>query len=345
MASSSRWRMAWTLAAVLLAWPVRTQSDPFAFLRPTVDITPQEERRLDAGEVLVRVLPATAGEFAVVLAARTTADGRRLVEGVRDIAALKRSAQVTAISRFSSPPIAADVAALQVDEQDLAAMRACRPRSCDLKLTAAEMETLQTAASSAGANWRPALQAAMRSLVLDRTSRYLVRGHAGIGSYADQGQPTVLADVFRTVLQHSAFLTTHAADLAGYLERYPQPAPPGVESFVYWSNEQLGGRPSLGATHVAMRTDDSPDRPEAVVVGKQIFATHYVTGALSVTAVLRGRESSERYLVYVNRSRVDVLDRWYGGLARTLMTRRIRDEATRVFRGLKERLERGMPPT
>lgn len=332
------------LLPVTLAAASQSVRDPFAFLRPTVSLTPQEEQRLDAGAVIVRVLPADAGEIAVFLAARTSADGARLIGWVRDIAALKRSAHVTAISRFSSPPAVSDVAALRLDEKDLAAIRACEPWSCDLKLTAPEIAQLRTVVQSAGASWRPAVQEAVRQLVLDRTTRYLALGQAALGAYADQGSPVVLADAFRSVLDHSAFLGANAPDLAAYLAGYPRPAPPGVESFAYWSTEQLGGRPSLTATHVAMRADDGSGRTEGVVASRQIFSTHYVTAALTVTAVLPGRTSATRYLVYVNRSRVDVLDRWYGGLARGLIAGRIREEAGRIFDGLKERLESGGPP-
>lgn len=69
-----------------------------------------------------------------------------------------------------------------------------------------------------------------------------------------------------------------------------------------------------------------------------------MTASLNVTAILRGQSPSEHYLVYLNRSRIDVLDRWYGGLARFLIERRVKEEATDIFRGLKNRLASGDPP-
>ena len=113
-------------------------------------------------------------------------------------------------------------------------------------------------------------------------------------------------------MRHSAFLSAHAPELADYLENYPRAPTDGIESLAYWSIERLGGRPSLTATHVAIVVSDAPDRPEALVAGKQIFSTHYVLASLNVTAILRGRSPAEHYLIF-DRSRVDVLDRWYGG--------------------------------
>ncbi len=318
--------------------------DPFAFFHPTADLDQKGAQQLSTGEVLVRVLPAESGEMAILIAVRTTADGSRLVKWVRDVADLKKSAYVPAISRFSSPPQLIDVRTLEIDHDDLDAIRACRPASCDLKLTAAEMTALSIAARSAGATWRPVLQDEMRRLVVDRVTRYLAGGSSQLGPYADQDPPPSPQDAFSAVMRHSAFLGTHAPGLADYLENYPRAPNDGIESLAYWSIERLGGRPSLTATHVAIVVSDAPDRPEALVAGRQIFSTHYVLASLNITAILRGRSPAEHYLVYLNRSRVDVLDRWYGGVARLVIERRLRGEAAEVFQGLKSRLEQGDPP-
>jgi hypothetical protein len=251
---------------------------------------------------------------------------------------------VPEIARFSDPPKLDDLRTLQLDHDDVEAIRKCQPESCDLKLTTAEMTSLHASIKSAGTEWRSALQDTFRQIVLDRIMRYLADGHPALAPYADRQEPTSLQQAFSAVIQHSSFLDQHAPNLAAYLDWYPHATLQGVESFTYWSVEQLGGRPSVTATHVAIVTSDAPDQPESLVAGKQIFATHYVSASLNITAIVRGRSSSDHYLVYVNRSRVDVLDRWYGGLARLVIERRVKGEAADVFRGLKIRIESGDPP-
>ena len=83
--------------------------------------------------------------------------------------------------------------------------------------------------------------------------------------------------------------------------------------------------------------------PEAVVASRQVFATHYVTGSLALTAVVGGRNGTPRYLAYLNRSRVDVLDGFFGGLVRRVAERRLRNEAGQVVDGLRQRLAAGEP--
>jgi hypothetical protein len=67
-----------------------------------------------------------------------------------------------------------------------------------------------------------------------------------------------------------------------------------------------------------------------------------MTGALTFTAIVHGADGS-RYLVYFNRSRVDVLRGFWGGLARRIMASRLRTEAVEAVQVLRRRLESGDP--
>lgn len=77
-------------------------------------------------------------------------------------------------------------------------------------------------------------------------------------------------------------------------------------------------------------------------MAKQVFATHYKNGAVTVTVITR--PGPERYLVYVHRSQLDVIHGIFGGLVRRMIERRVRSEAPGVLMGLRTRLERGDPP-
>lgn len=318
-------------------------ADPFGFLQPTVIVSADERRRLDRGDTVVRVLPAANGEVAIFAAVRVDADGRRLALWVRNIVELKKSAFVRAIARFSEPPRLEDLADLVLDAGDLEAIRVCRPGDCGLKLTASEIETLLRAGRRGSANWRPALQAAFRQVMLTRVQAYLTAGLAGLPPYADRSGAASPQEAFSSIVRSSRFLTARLPEFVDYLERYPRtPAPPRVEGFVYWSKEQLAGKATVNATHVIILESADASAAEVLVAGMQIFATHYLNGSLNVTAIARS-PAGHRYMVYVNRSRIDILDRWYGGLARTVIERRVREEASEVLRALRRRLESGEP--
>ena len=102
-------------------------------------------------------------------------------------------------------------------------------------------------------------------------------------------------------------------------------------------------KPVISATQVTIVRPDRGRLPEVVVASKQIFATHYMDASLSITALVKDGES-QRYLTYVNRSDIDVVNGFFGGLVRSILQRRVRNEAPGILIGLRERLESGDPP-
>lgn len=328
------------LIAALAATP---NTDPFAFFQPSVTVSADERQQLDRGESIARGLPAHDREAAVFAAIRVDVDGDRLVAWMRHIDELKKSAEVLAIGRLSDAPTIDDLAGLVLDHEELSEILECRPGSCGLKLSAVEMDRLQRVAAGAGTDWRPRLQQAFRAMVLERVKLYLAEGQAALSPYVDHGDPVWPATRFASVLGHSLFLTSHLPQFAGHLSGYPGIPAPALESFVYWSKERLAGKTIISATHVSILRSDEPGLPDALVAGKQIFATHYVNASLGITVILRGAPGAHNYLAYVNRSEVDMLGGVFGGLARRIMQRRLKAEAATVLQELRRRLESGEP--
>jgi hypothetical protein len=329
-----RWAAAVVLTALvaLRAWPASpTAPDPFAFFQPSVTVSVDERRRLDEGQALARVLPGQHHQIAIFAAVPVDVDGDRLVAWVRDIAGLKRSSAVLAIGRFSDPPRLEDLAALTLDDADLSSIRDCRPGRCGLKLQDSEIAQLQTAIADRG-DWKPVLQDAFRRLVLRRVQAYRASGIAG------EAQPPL-----SSIFSESPFLA-RVPGLVEYLNRYPRVPMPEGESFIYWSKEQLGAKPVVSATHVCVvRGGRDAALPDVLVAGRQIFATHYMDGALALTVLLRNPAGSHNYLTYLNRSQVDSLGGFSGAMVRWFVERRSRTEAARVLQGLRRRLESGEP--
>lgn len=319
-------------------------TDPFAFLQPSVTITVDDRRQLDRGEPIARVLPGKDLEVAVFAAVPVEIDGDRLVAWMRRVEELKKSSYVLAIGRFSDPPRIEDLARLALEDGELSEVRACRPGKCALKLSAIEMTQLQRAAADAGVDWKPTLQQAFRAVVLQRVQVYLAGGLAGLPPYADDVGHTWPAARFSLLLGHTVFLTEHLPRFAEHLGRFPHTPTPEVESFVYWSKERLARRAIVSATHVNILRGHDAGLPDVLVAGKEIFSTHYVNASLGLTAIVRGEPGTHNYLVYLNRSEVDVLGGPFGGLIRWFMQRRLKAEAANVLQGLRRRLESGEPP-
>jgi hypothetical protein len=212
-----------------------------------------------------------------------------------------------------------------------------------VKLSAGEIAGLRQAIASAGREWRGAVQGAFRRLLFARVVSYQTDGLAAALPYADRQDPTHLAAEFEALVDSSPYLARHAPAVVSHFDRYPAGSDE-VESFLYWAKETLGGRTIVSLTHVAIARPEGRDAPEVLVASRPFYTTHYITGALALTAIVGGAEGAPRHLTYLNRSRVDVLGGLFGRLARAILERRLRSEATGVVEDLRRRLESGEPP-
>jgi hypothetical protein len=255
---------------------------------------------------------------------------------------LKQGKFVLAVRRFSDPPVFEDLDALTLDEGDVEAVRRCRVGDCGVKLAGHEIESLR--AAGAGPEWRAAIQQEFRRTVLNRVNAYRSDGLAGLPPYADRRDVLPPTDAFAAILAGSPYLRERLPGVSARLMDYPRVDVPGVESFFYWSKEQYGtGKRVISVTHVDIVRPDAAGAPAVLVLGKEIFATHYRTGSLGVTAVVEDAARGRRYLVYINRSQVDVLSGLFGGLKRKLVEGRLTDESAAVVRTIRQRLESGGP--
>jgi len=326
--------------AALLDAPAAVCPDPFDFLAPSIEIGARDRDRLASGEPLVRVLKGEGREVAVLGAVEVDFDGDRLAAWMRRIEELKKSDQVPAVGRFSIPPAVADVAELKLEDRDLEDLRTCRVGRCDLKLTSDEITRLQPELAALGRDWKPAAEEAFRRVLVARVAAYRGGGLAALGTYADGHSEDSLADIARALLDRSPYLLEGAPALVEAILRHADGRLPGADSFIYWSTDRFGGRPVTSATHLTIVRPGAPEMPDAMVVGRQIFATHYQNGSLSLTLLLRGCPGPPNYLVYISRSEVDVIRGLLGWLARRVIQGRVEDEAGALLTGLRDRLSR-----
>ena len=320
----------WWLVSVLAAAVGAT--DPIAIVEPTIALSAADRGRLARGELVSRVLPARQGQVAVFAVTRIDAEAETLVAAARDIADLKKSRLVLAIGRFSDPPQLADLDALTLDAHDRDVLAACEPGRCSFKLAAIEIEAIKR--DRQGGVDGDRITMALRRVMLQRVQAYLSAGLAALPPVANRSTPWRLHDVLAAAQAESPRLL-QSPPLAAWIGDEPERG--SLESFVYWSKELFGsGKPVILITHVAIHR---PARGAAVVVGKQIFASRYLNGALAMTA-LTTADGGQRYLVYLNRSTVDVLGGVFGGVKRAMLESRLSGEMPELIARLRDRLER-----
>lgn len=332
------------LVALLLvqsAPPPPSAKNPFSVFGAAADLGADDLRDLRAGRTVVRVLdPATRFDVGVFVAARISVTPAHFVARVQNTAALWQGEAIPATGMFSQPARIDDVASLSLARKDVDALRECRPGDCLMKLTAAEIERVRAAIARRPAAWRDEVQREFRQIVVDRVQAYRHGGPGALQALTDHATPVELAAVFSRLSAATHSLATHAPQVAAYLEQYPRGSlPAGASEHFYWLYTTETPRPTVQVMHVVVHPQPHGELTQALVVSRQILASHYVNGALAVTALVRDpNDPSGQYLVYLNRSEVDGLSGVFSTIRRFFVERRIRGAARSAFERLRGRI-------
>jgi hypothetical protein len=315
----------------ILAWlalaPAAAIDPARAFLMNAFHLSAADIQRLDRGDVVSRTLEVeNRREVATLGIVRISTSPSTYVERLADITTFKRTDDILQIGMFGVPPQTSDVASLVVDEADLKELRGCRVEECDVRLSADGIERLRHEIDWRAADAFGKASLLVRQVLVDYVARYRQRGPAGAMTYADRRPRLDVGREFASLLDSDPITANYAPRLRRHLLDYPASSADNMTDFIYWSKERVRGRPVISITHVATAAavDDSP---VAYAVGsKQIYAMHYYDASLGLTLLVPDRTAARptTYVVYLNRSRIDLFDGLFGGVARRIVAGRAR---------------------
>src|SRR4029079_9026531 len=152
---------------------------------------------------------------------------------------------------FGNPPSLGDVRDVAFDRAEYRDLRDCRPRDCDVKLSAGEMAAFARDVDWLSPNAKAQADERLRTGLVGLVADYRRRGDAGLALFADGGGEVRGGDAFAALVAQARELAAFAPDVLRYLTTYPAGPPAGARSFVYWSENRIGRmRPTLTVNHV-----------------------------------------------------------------------------------------------
>jgi hypothetical protein len=327
------------VAIVATAWSGSIASEPppaafdiTRFLTAEVGFSAAELLRLERGEVVAKGLRADDATVAIVTAALMAIPPDFFVARFRQIEQFKKTAEVQQIGRLGGSPAARELAGLTLETGELKDARRCRVGDCAFKLDAAGIDRLRATRDDQAAI------AALRAHLAEYVAAYLHKGNAALMEYHDRSRPLAMTGQIQRILADSPYLQRDWTPLYAVVGGFAGTLPQGLEHFVYWSKEKVGPRPVVSLTHAIIHP---PRDGVAIVVTKQLYASHYTTGSLGLTVLAdrSGDNGPRTFVVYINRTRVDVFDGVLGALKRPIVRSRARSGAERMMTGLRTRLE------
>jgi hypothetical protein len=296
------------------------------FLATHFQLGSNDFRELERRRPVTRRLSTVDGrEVAVLGAVHIGAPAAFYLDQLRDIVAFKRAgAAVLQIGAFSNPARVEDVAGLSLDERDLESLRRCRPSDCKIQLSAEALDQFRREVRWGSTDTKADADRTMRQVLVELVNRYRASGDTALMTYVDSDRPLSLSNEFRSMVTSRPAVLERFPNLYQHLLEYPRRPAEDVEDIVYWSKEKMGPAVIISLTHLAItRLLAGPDGAYAAA-SKQIYGSHYFDSSLGITILLDvpGGNPPGMIMAYVNRSRLDALGGFFGGLKRTIVRSR-----------------------
>jgi hypothetical protein len=306
----------------------RTVDSARQFLATHLQLQPDDFRSLDRSQPVARTLETADGrEVATLGVVEIRVPAAFYIDQLRDVVAFKRESDaVLQIGTFSNPARVDDLAGLTLDERDLQSLRRCRPGDCDIQLSADALERVRQEVAWGRSDSVARANRVFREVLVDLVNRYREIGDAGLMTYVDSDRPLSLATEFRSMVASRPAILERFPNLYQHLLEFPRRRAEGIEDIVYWSKEKMGPAVIISVTHLAIaRVVDGPAGTYAAA-SKQIYGSRYFDSSLGITIGLEASDGRGPGMImaYVNRSRVDALGGFLGGLKRAVVRSRTR---------------------
>jgi len=286
---------------------------------------------LEQGQTIVKLTPITdKREVAVcgLITLRTSAE--QFLQSYLDGLTRQNNQTVLEAGRFGTAPAVADLQQLTIDTDEIEDLKSCVAGDCQLKLSAQMIERFRREVDWQAADYQAQATQLLKTMLVDYVRDYLARGPAALIEYNDKRDSVRMADEQQALSSASGYLND--------LLRDGQPALQLVEEAIVWSKIKFGLKPVLVVNHVRAYKVEREHGPQVLVASKQIYANHYFTSSLALTAFVNVPGAAP-YLVYENRSRTDGLVGPFSKLKRGVIERKLVDGLKSVLEQSKVRLE------
>lgn len=322
-----------------------SRAQPHAFLQKYFGFSKEELASIDRGRIVVKLPRASdKREVAALGVVRLNVSTEVFLEKFMDIQTFKKSKLLLRIRKFSNPPRQEDVSELTLENEHIVGLKKCKVGECDVKIPAALIERLHKDVNRRATDYEKLATAETRRFLFDYVQAYLKNGNSALVEFSDQPYPLRLADEFRSMLEKSPYLLETAPEFHRYLGEFPNMQLSGIDNFVYWSKEKVGGfKTVLTLTHVTVYKRSNLNPFKTIIASKQIYANHYFEGSLALTWLVDADDASPEnpgcYLIYLNRSRMDAWRGELGWLKRFASFGQIREGLVKNLQLTREKVE------
>ena len=165
------------------------EAPPRPFLRKVIQLDDAQLAAVEKGEVVTKLLPTHPDkpEIAAFGVVKTAGTVDQLIALARDVRRFRKVPQIPEMGLFSSPAKVEDLNGLTHPPDDIAALKRCRPGSCDVKIGTKGMEMASKIDWKAADAEKRAI-AAFNQGIVDFVAAYQHGGTDAMGNVLDKKQ-------------------------------------------------------------------------------------------------------------------------------------------------------------
>lgn len=330
-------------AGWMMALPVSSNAQTAAelqtYFQQSIRLTRSEIAKIRSGIAVGKVLKSREpAEIFVFGAVHVNAAPEAYVRFANDFDRLRRLPGFLAVGKFSDPPKVSDLAGFDLDPDDVAALKDCKPRDCDVQFPASAMTSIQKSVDWSAPGVGGQVNRLLRERIVDRLQAYLHEGNPALGTYDDEEHPTDISRRFQYLLSYSAAFPKYLPDLHHYLLAYPAAKPVAAKDTFYWTKVKFGLKPTLRVIQMVTLAGRSANEPAYAIAEKQLYSSHYFNTALDLTFCVRDHDGF--YLIKAMGSEQAGLTGMTGSILRRVAVSRTASSLENSLNAIKAALEK-----
>jgi hypothetical protein len=289
-------RIAILLVLMGFGWPGCAQTDAQvqAYFKNGIGLSPEQIAAIGSGQAVVKKLPSRVpAEIFVFGSVYVQAAPERYLEFALDFDRMRKIPGYLGIAEFSTPPQLSDLRGFTFDEEDIKALKKCKPGDCDIQMPASSIAEAKRSIPWTASNLGEVVNERLQKAALERLQAYQREGNEALGLYHDKENPAVVPDQFRYMLSYLKVLPTYLPDFHSYLLSFPKGKPANVRDTFYWSKVKFGLKPTLRVVQVVTLKGTTAQEPAYAIAEKQLYSSHYFQTALDLTFCIRGNQEGK----------------------------------------------------
>jgi hypothetical protein len=313
------------------------------FFQDSVALTPDQIAAIRSGQPVAKNLPSRVpAEVFLFGAIYIHATPESYLKFAQDFDRLRKLPDYLALGVFGNPPRASDLKGFSFDNDDIKALKDCKPGDCLIQMPASSIEALQSSIDWSAPDVGDQVNRQLQKTALQRLLDYQQQGNPVLGVYNDKRDPTEVPQQFAYMLSYSKALPENLPDFYEYLLDYPRAKPSNVEDTFYWARVKFGLKPTLRIVQMVTLHGNPGDPVAYAIAQKQLYASHYFETALDLSFCVRGSDDSKQpgfYLIMAMGSEQAGLTGIKGSIVRKTAVGRSVSNLQNALKNIKTTLE------